>query len=75
LGLFIEQKQPKLPFLLEGLEAFNDLDLPGVKTLRLMSRHSLLEGENLERKKIREALQKIRAVGLVLENWEGKPLN
>ena len=76
LGLFIEQKQPKLPSLVEGLGAFlSGWNIPGVKVLRLMSRHSLLEGENLEKKKIRGALQKIRKVGLVLKNWEGKPLN
>ena len=76
LGLFIEQKQPKLAFMIEGLGAFlSDWNIPGVKTLRLMSRHPLLEGENLEKRKIRGALQKIRAVGFVLENWEGNPLN
>ena len=61
--------------MFEGLGAFIDWNLPGVKTLRLMNQHPLLEGENLERKKTREALQKIRAVGFVLENWEGEPLN
>ena len=76
LGLFVEQKQPKLSFMIEGLGAFlSSWVVPGVKTLRLMSRHPLLEGENLEKKKIRGALQKIRAVGFVLENWEGRPLN
>ena len=76
LGLFVEQKQPKLSFMIEGLGAFlSGWVVPGVKTLRLMSRHPLLEGENLEKKKIRGALQKIRAAGFVLENWEGRPLN
>ena len=75
LGLFVEQQQPRLPLMAEGLRYLADLDIPGVKTLRLMSRHLLLEGGNLEKRRIREALQKIRAAGLVLENWEGKPLN
>lgn len=75
LGLFVEQKQPRLPLIVEGLGYLVELDIPGVKTFRLMSRHPLLEGENLEKRKIREALQKIRAAGLMLENWEGKPFN
>jgi len=50
-------------------------NIPEVKTLRLMSRHPLLEGESGGTKRIRVALQKVRAAGLVLENWEGKPLN
>ena len=75
LGLFVEQKQPRLPLLVEGLGYLVDLDIPGVKTFRLMSRHPLLEGENLEKRRIQEALQKIRVAGLVLENWEGKLLN
>lgn len=75
LGLFVEQKQPKLPLLVESLGYLVELDIPGVKTLRLMSRHPLLEGEGLEKRRIQEALHKIRAAGLVLENWEGKPLN
>jgi len=75
LGLFVEQKQPRLPLMVEGLGCLVDLDIPGAKTLRLMSRHPLLEGDNLERRRIRGALQKIRAAGSVLENWEGKPLN
>lgn len=73
LGLFIDQKQPRLPFMVEGLRCLIGWSIPGVKTLRLMSRHPLLEGENLERRRIREALHKIWAAGLVLENWEGKP--
>jgi len=75
LGLFVEQKQARLPLVVEGLGYLTNLDVPGVRALRLMSRHPLLEGENLERRRIREALQKIRAAGLVLENWEGRPLN
>jgi len=75
LGLFVEQKQPRLPLLVKGLGYLAGLDIPGVKTFRLMSRHPLLEGENLEKRRIQEALQMIRAAGLVLENWEGKPLN
>lgn len=75
LGLFVEQKQPKLPLLIEGLGYLVWLDIPGVKTLRLMNRHPLLEGESLEKRRIQEALYKIRVAGLVLENWEGKPLN
>jgi hypothetical protein len=75
LGLFIEQKQPKLSSMFEGLGALNNWNIPGVKTLRLLNQHPLLEGENLERKKTRETLQKIRAAGFVLENWEGDPLN
>jgi len=75
LGLFVEQKQPKFSLMLEGLGYLIGWDIPEVKALRLMSRHLLLEGENLEKKRIREVLQKIRAAGLVLENWEGKPLN
>jgi hypothetical protein len=75
LGLFVEHKQPRLPLMVEGLGYLVGLDIPGVKTLRLMSRHPLLEGANLEKRRIREALQKIRVAGLVLENWEGEPLN
>ena len=76
LGLLITQKQPKLAQLAWMLETcLSGWVLPGVKVLRLMSRHGLLEGDNLERKKIREALQKIRVAGLALENWEGKPLS
>ena len=71
LGLFIEQKQPRLPYIVAGLRSLSSWDIPGVRTLRLMSRHSLLEGANLERRRIREALQNIRAAGLVLENWGG----
>lgn len=75
LGLFVEQKQPRLPLIVEGLECLVGWNIPGVKTLRLMSRHPLLEGESLEKRRIQGALQKIRAVGLVLENWEGKGFN
>jgi len=71
----VEQQQPKLPLLIEGLGYLVELDIPGVKTLRLMSRHPLLEGEGLEKRRIQEALHKIRVAGLVLENREGKPLN
>ena len=73
LGLFVEQKQPKISLIVEGLEGLISWNIPGVKTFRLMSRHLLLEGEHLERKRIRETLQKIRTAGLILENWEGKP--
>ena len=75
LGLFVEQKQPRLPLVIEGLGCLIGWNVPGVKTLRLMSRHPLLEGNSLERRRIREALLKIRAAGLVLENWEGKRLS
>lgn len=76
LGLFVEQKQSKLPLIVEGLGYYLvSWDFPAVKTLRLMSRHPLLEGANLKKGKIRKALQKIQAAGLVVENWEGKPLN
>ncbi|KAF9648503.1 hypothetical protein BDM02DRAFT_3187058 [Thelephora ganbajun] len=75
LGLFIEQKKPRLSLVLEGLGYLTDWGIPGVKTLRVMSRHPLLEGENLGKTMIQEVLQKTRAAGLVLENWEGKPLN
>jgi len=75
LGLFVEQKQPKLPLMVGGLGSMVEWNIPEVKTLRLMSRHPLLEGENLGTRRIRGALQKVRAAGLVLENWEGMPLN
>ena len=74
LGLLVEQKQPELSLLVEGLGRLIDWSIPGVKTLRLMSRHFLLEGGKLQKKRVREVLQKIQAAGLVLENWEGKPL-
>ncbi|KAF9786171.1 hypothetical protein BJ322DRAFT_1058314 [Thelephora terrestris] len=73
LGLFVEQRQPKLSSLVEGLGCITYWKIPGVKTLRLMSRHLLLEGDNLKKKRTQKALQEIRAAGLVLENWEGKP--
>ena len=76
LGLFVEQKRPRVSLMVETLGAsLHTWSLPGVKTLRLMSRHPLLEGDNLERKKIREVLRGIRNAGFVLENWEGSPLN
>ena len=76
LGLFVEQKQTKLPLIVEGIGYYLvSWNFPAVKTLRLMSRHPLLEGVNLKKGKIRKALQKIQAAGLVVENWEGKPLS
>ena len=74
LGLFINQKQPMLQPMIEGLGALVTWSLPGVKTLRLMNKHPLLEGEHL-RKKIHEALGRLRGAGFVLENWEGNLLN
>ena len=73
LGIFVEDKQPRLPLLVRGLRCLVLWDIPGVKTLRLMSRHPLLEGESLEGKRMRGVLGTIREAGLVLENWEGKP--
>ena len=74
LGLFINQKQPMLQSMIEGLGALGTWSLPGVKTLRLMNRHPLLEEEDL-RRKTREALGGLREAGFVLENCEGNLLN
>ncbi|KAF9786167.1 hypothetical protein BJ322DRAFT_772676 [Thelephora terrestris] len=73
LGLSVYEKQTTLLYVVKGLGRMADWKIPGVKTLRLMSRHTLLEGENLQMKRVQKALQKIREAGLVLENWEGKP--
>ena len=75
LGLFVEEKQAKLSCIVQELKQLICWNIPGVKTLRLMSRHPLLEGKHLEKKRIRGALEQIRAAGFVLENWEGKLLN
>ena len=74
LGLFINQKQPMLQSMIEGLGALGTWSIPGVKTLRLMNNHPLLEGED-PREKIQEALERVRGAGLVLENQEGNLLN
>ena len=74
LGLFINQKQPTLQAMLEGLGALGTWSLPGVKTLRLMNRHPLLEEEDLK-KRIQESLRGLRGAGFVLENLEGSLLN
>jgi len=74
LGLFINQKQPTVQSMVEGLGALGTWSLPGVKTLRLMNKHPLLEGEDLK-KRVQESLQRLRGAGFVLENWEGSLLN
>ena len=74
LGIFIDQKQPMLRSMIEGFGALGGWGIPGVKTYRLMNRHPFLEGEDLKNK-VQEALQRLRGVGPVLENREGRALN
>ena len=74
LGVFVDQKQPVLRLLQAGLCVLITWGLPGVKRVRLMNRHTFLEGEDL-RDQIQDTLMRLRVLGVMLENREGKLLN
>ena len=73
LGLFVLDTDSMS--IVEGLGWLVTWEIPGVKILRFMIRDPILEGRGLKTREIPDALLAVRAMGIVLEDWRGKPFD